>query len=134
MRLTFVDTGLLIAAARGKEELAAKAMNILDDPGRRFASSILVKLETIPKPAFNKRTAEKEFYDVFFATVSTWATIDEALLKLAFDEACKVGLSAMDSLHVAAARQTQSDELVTTEKETKPLHRTTLIRITTIQS
>ena len=30
------------------------------------------------------------------------------------------GLAAMDALHVAAALQIQADELITTEKQTKP--------------
>ncbi|NCR04519.1 MAG: type II toxin-antitoxin system VapC family toxin [Microcystis aeruginosa LG13-03] len=31
------------------------------------------------------------------------------------------GLAAMDALHVAAALQIQADELITTEKPTKPI-------------
>ncbi len=32
------------------------------------------------------------------------------------------GLAAMDALHVAAALQIQADELISTEKQTKPNH------------
>jgi hypothetical protein len=38
MIITFVDAGVLIAAARGHANVSAKAMAILDDPNRSFAS------------------------------------------------------------------------------------------------
>jgi predicted nucleic acid-binding protein len=58
MRLTFVDAGVLIAAARGGSEQAARAMEILDDPDREFAASPFLRLEVLPQATFNKRTAE----------------------------------------------------------------------------
>jgi predicted nucleic acid-binding protein len=42
------------------------------------------------------------------------------------------GLAAMDALHVAAALQIQADELITTEKQTKPMHRVREIQIVSI--
>ncbi len=48
MKRTFVDSGVLIAAARGNEDVARQAMAVLDDPEREFASSPLVKLEVLP--------------------------------------------------------------------------------------
>jgi hypothetical protein len=47
MKRTFIDTGVLIAAARGQNDVAVRAMAILDDPNREFASSIFVKLEVL---------------------------------------------------------------------------------------
>ena len=41
--LTFIDTGVLITAARGQGDAALRAMDILDDPGRTFASSRFVQ-------------------------------------------------------------------------------------------
>ncbi len=38
----------------------------------------------------------------------------------------------MDALHVAAALQIQADELITTEKPTKPMHRVREIQIVSI--
>lgn len=35
MKLTFVDAGVLIAAARGSDDVARRAMEVLDDPDRR---------------------------------------------------------------------------------------------------
>lgn len=51
---TFIDSGVLIAAARGRSEQSKRAMQILDDPSREFVSSPFVKLEILPKAIFNK--------------------------------------------------------------------------------
>ena len=109
-------------------------VELLDGGGSRtFASSIFVRLETIPKATFfRSRDIERMFYNRFFATVSKWPTIDDEVMRVAFDEACKTGLSAMDSLHVACAYQLGCDELVTTEKVDKPIHRTRLVRVLAI--
>jgi hypothetical protein len=47
MTITVVDAGVLIAAARGSIDVSARAMAILDDPDRSFASSEFVRLEVI---------------------------------------------------------------------------------------
>ena len=108
-------------------------MQVLDDPDRAFASSVFVKLETLPKATFNRQRAERKFYNTFFDEISKWAEVDDALVQAAFDVACKVGLSAMDALHVAAAHQVGANELVTAGKPTKPLLRVTLMPVVTIQ-
>jgi hypothetical protein len=59
----FVDAGVLIAAARGGNVQAARAMEILDDPEREFAASVFLQLEVLPQAVFNKRVAESAFYD-----------------------------------------------------------------------
>jgi predicted nucleic acid-binding protein len=74
VKRTFVDAGVLIAAARGGNVQAARAMEIFDDPEREFAASTFLRLEVLPQAVFNKRVAEAEFYEAFFATVSHWAT------------------------------------------------------------
>ena len=70
MTITFVDAGVLIAAARGQADVSARAMAILDDPNRSFASSNFVRLEVLPKALFNRKTTEAEFYNEFFRAVS----------------------------------------------------------------
>ncbi|HXH39143.1 MAG TPA: hypothetical protein VNN08_10990 [Thermoanaerobaculia bacterium] len=45
MKLTFVDAGVLIAAARGGNIQAGRAMEISDDPEREFAASPFLLLE-----------------------------------------------------------------------------------------
>jgi hypothetical protein len=131
-RLVFVDTGVLIAAARGTDEVARRAIEVLDDPDARFVSSQFVKLETLPKSLYNKQSAEADFYAAFFDSVTAWARPDEALTEMAYAEAVQHGLSALDALHVVAASILNADELVTTEGISKPLHRTRRVKVRTI--
>jgi predicted nucleic acid-binding protein len=134
MKRTFVDAGVLIAAARGTDAVSVSAMEILDDPDREFASGVFVKLELLPKSIFNKKQAEVDFYMAFFDVVAHWATDLDAIAEEAYREACALGLAAMDALHVAAARSTGADEFVTTEKAGKPIHRVKSLAIVSIHS
>ena len=129
--LTFVDAGVLIAAARGTGIKVVTAFSVLDDPDREFASSVFVQLEVLPKAAYNKRRAEENFYKSFFAAVARWADPTDTLndsLKVA----STYGLSALDGLHVTAALGVRADEIVTTEGATKPIHRAQGIRIVSV--
>ena len=128
---TFVDSGVLITAARGSGESAYNALAILDDPEREFVSSFFIRLEVIPKPSYFNRESELSFYNNFFDAVAIWAD-PKGILDHAFSTACTFGLSVVDSLHVAAALSAGATESVTTELPTKPLHRVTDIRVTTI--
>lgn len=130
---TFVDAGLLIAAARGKDDVAGHAMGVLDDPDREFVSSDFVRLEVVPKPAFHKQHEELSFYEAFFAAVVEMVHSSHGLVASAEAEACRWGLSAIDALHVIAASEGRADELVTTEGRGKPLLRTTSVRVKTIR-
>jgi predicted nucleic acid-binding protein len=134
MTITYIDAGMLIAAARGENEIARRAVEILDDPEREFASSIFVKLEVLPKPIYYGQQPEAEFYQAFFDSVSHWASSLETIGEDAYQEACASGLAAMDALHVAAARAAGATELVTTERSEKPLHRVKGIQIVSIYS
>jgi len=133
-RKTFVDAGVLIAAARGKDAEAAQAMRILDDPNREFVSSPFLKLEILPKPIYEKRHAEVEFYQAFFDAVVHWADSVEDITRDAYVEASKCGLSAMDALHVAAAASAGAVDLITTEKAEKPIHRVNSVKVLSIHS
>jgi len=132
MKITFIDSGVLIAAARGAGEVARRAVEVLDDPDRAFASSVFVRLEVLPKALYNNNRAEAEFYEAFFAAVSHWAEPIERITADAYPEAVKSGLSAVDALHIAAAVAVGADELVTTEKHGKPIHRATSVSVRTI--
>ena len=50
---TYLDTGVLIAAWRGTEEVANKAMAVLDDMKREFIFSEVLRLEIMPKTLCN---------------------------------------------------------------------------------
>ena len=76
-KLTSVDSGVLIAAARGNKDVARRALAILDDPNRSFASKGLVRLEVLPKALRRRREAEARFCEAFFQSVTAWATLAE---------------------------------------------------------
>jgi predicted nucleic acid-binding protein len=130
---TFLDSGVLMAAARGTDDTALLALQILDDPDRKFVSSVFVKLEVLPKAIYNGFKEEAAFYQSFFENdVEIWVSLSDELAELAQQQAEKFGLSAMDFLHVAAAISAGADEFVTTEKLGKPLHRVKDFRIISV--
>ncbi|MBI4083107.1 MAG: PIN domain-containing protein [Candidatus Lambdaproteobacteria bacterium] len=128
----FIDAGVLIAAARGTDDLARRAIGILDDPDVEYGSSIFVQLEVLPKAIYNGQTTEAEFYETYFQSVGAWAVPDEQLAKTALSEGTVCGLSAIDALHVASAVRIGAIEFVTSEKSDKPLHRTRTIAVRSI--
>ena len=133
-RLIYVDSGVLLAAARGVDEIAQEAFAVLDDPDAQFASSIFVKLEVLPKALYNRRFAEAQFYETFFAATAVWSEPTPQLTQTAFDIAATLGLSAMDALHVAAAIAVNADQLVTSERASSPLLRVRMLSVRTIHS
>lgn len=133
MTRTYIDSGVLIAAARGTSRLAERALAVLSDTaGREFVSSDYIKLEILPKPTYFGRQEEVRFYEAYFARVSSWLSFESAHLDAAFDEACRSGLSGVDAIHVVVATLGGCDELITTEKPTSAIHRTALLRIVSI--
>lgn len=130
--MTFVDAGVLIAAARGIDRAAIRAIEILEDPKRSFASSVFVRLEVLPKALFYKKTQEAALYEAFFEKVDAWAAVDEALTGRAMTIATRFGLSALDALHLTAAMAIGVDEIVTSERPSRPIHRFTELVVKTI--
>jgi len=130
---TFIDSGVLLAAFKAAGELAENALAVLGDAERRFVSSDFVRLELLPKPICYGNDAERLFYETFFANVEQLVQASALLVEAAEREAEAVGLSALDALHIAAAKQTACDEFVTAEKSTKPLFRVAGLRVTTIR-
>ena len=117
---TYIDSGILIAAARGNGKLAQAALDVLRDTNaREFVSSDYVKLEVIPKPTYFGRDVEVAFYNAFFSKVSECLSFDVVHLRAAFEEACKSGLQAYGAIHVIIAAISGCDELITTEKPTR---------------
>lgn len=132
MKVTFVDAGVLIAAARGGAEQAARALEILDDPEREFAGSLFLRLEVLPQAIFNKRKVEVAFYEAFFSAVTRWATDLQEIAETAEREASTYGVQAMDAFHVAAAKSAGAEELITTEKPSRSIHRARSVSVVTI--
>jgi predicted nucleic acid-binding protein len=134
MTLTFVDAGVLIAAARGNQAVSDAALAVLIDPDREFAASLYLRLEVMPKPLFHRRSAEVAFYERFFLAVSHWIDTSGELVERAYREACAAGLGALDALHLVAAIDAGATEFITTEKRTTLANRVTSITVVTIRS
>lgn len=132
MTLTFVDAGVLIAAARGNHAASPAALAILSDPNRLFVASHFLQLEVLPKPTYFGQAAEVAFYQTYFGVVHVWVLSSPALVRLALQLASQHGIAAMDALHVAAAQIVKADEFVTTEQPTKPMFRAPSPRIISI--
>jgi predicted nucleic acid-binding protein len=128
MLRTFLDAGVLIAAARSAGVDRERALRVLDDPGRIFLTSAFVYLEVIPKTVFFDRPLERTFYERYFSN-AVWFTDLKRIETTARHEAAKCGLGAMDALHLAAAHLSRADEFVTTEKPEKAVHRCELIKV-----
>ncbi len=62
---------------------------------------------------------EAKFYETFLAACCATVKSSEGLVQNAFDEASTNGPSAVDALHIAAAREGNCSEFVTAEKEEK---------------
>ena len=89
MKRTYIDSGVLIAAARGNGKLAERALGVISDSqSREFVCSDYVKLEVVPKPTYYGRTEEVRFYETFFETVVAWLPFSAEHLHNAFTEAC----------------------------------------------
>ncbi len=128
MILTFFDSGVLIAGANGLPEEKARALDVLRDPARMFLTSPFLHLEVVPKAEFHKNRLEERFYKTYFSNAQ-WYNDVANIVELARKECSKSGLNAMDALHVAAAHLLHADEFITTEKPTKSIYRTSLVKV-----
>jgi predicted nucleic acid-binding protein len=126
MLRTFLDSGVLLAGARGSGKDQHRALRILEDPNRAFVTSPFIHLELVPKAVYYKKRLEKSFYDEYFQAAE-WIRDLERIEALAQTEAARSGLAAMDALHVAAAHLDGADEFITTERIGKPIYRSSLI-------
>jgi len=122
----------LIYASRGSDEASKLALPFLSAADRKFVSSDYVRLEVLPKAMFHKNKAEVEFYEGFFKLNARIVSTSEELVNLAMEEACANGITGMDALHIAAAIFGGAEELITSERVTKPIHRTRRLRVVSI--
>jgi predicted nucleic acid-binding protein len=126
---TFLDSGVLLTAWKGKDPEAA--LSVIEDPARQFYSSYLVRLELLPKASYEKRVAEVEFYELHWKRLKGEEPLSRALGREAFGLAKRYGLAAVDALHIAAAIRQGVDEFITSELPGKPLFR---VKELTVQS
>jgi predicted nucleic acid-binding protein len=134
MITTYIDSGVLIAAARGDAELSLLALSYLADPNREYITSDYVRLEVLPKALFHRRQEEVDFYNQFFQLNTRTIPTSVALLKYALEEACDTGIHGLDAVHIACAVFAGAEEFITSEKQTKPIHRTQKVRVISIHS
>lgn len=129
MTITYIDSGVLVAASRGVDELSEHAISTLASPERELASSSFIKLEVLSKANYSRQTEEIEFYKTFFSAVKYWADDLEKVIKDSYTISCQYGLAAMDALHLASAISVGAEEFITTENPTKPMYRITEIKV-----
>jgi predicted nucleic acid-binding protein len=126
---TFLDSGVLLAAYKTERSDSDLALGIFEDGNRELVTSDLVRLEIIPQAAYHKQKDEVEFLETCLSFAKVVAPTDQQLVASAEQFASRYGLHAIDALHVAAAIATGCVELITTERPTKPLFRTSEIRV-----
>ena len=133
MTRTFLDSGVLLTAWRGKE-CCDQALAVMEDGSREFCTAQLVKLELLPKPAFFKQKLETEFYGTYFAQVEHEEPLSEALGKEAMALASTHGIAAADALNLCAALRLGAEEFITSEKPGKPMFSVAGIRVISLHS
>jgi predicted nucleic acid-binding protein len=132
---TFLDSGVLLTAWRGGSSAAAQAaLAIMADDQRDFVTSDNVKLELLPKPTFERRRVEAEFYEAHFDMTSRSEPFSRDLGRAAMALAQQHGLSAGDALNLAAAIRQSADEFITSELPGKPIFRVDRIRVLSLQT
>ena len=122
MARIFIDSGVLVAAARGEAVLKDAARRLLADPSHRFLTSGFVYLETATKAKFQQRTLELSSYEAFFLQAE-WESDAQRILDAGTELAAQYGLGPLDALHAAAAVLLRADALVTVEKPGKSIYR-----------
>ena len=133
MTKTFLDSGVLLTAWRGKE-CADQALSVLEDATREFVSSQMVRLELLPKPKFFKQSLEVEFYETHLVRV----VVEEPLSCDLGDEAMALasthGVAAADAINVRSAIRLGAEEFITSQKPGKPVFRVPGIKIVSLHS
>lgn len=130
MLVTYLDSGVLIALAQGAEARHDAARRLVADPARSFVSSDMNWLETMPHAAFQGGSKVSAIYQAYFTKrVANFVMIDAVLVLRARAIALETGIGGADAIHAAAALRGGADELITTEKATKPLFRLVGIKV-----
>ena len=89
---TYLDAGVLIAAARSATRLSVSALAILDDTSREFVASEYLKLEILPKAYYHRSLTETTFYKEFFSSAATMVPFDAVHFEPAMKYAYQFGL------------------------------------------
>lgn len=134
MKRTYIDANVLIAAFRGEEKVAERALKVLDDPDRALVVSDYLRLEVLPKPRFHNKQEEVEFMQAVFENAAEKVSTSDELTERAVELASRYDMTPIDALHVGAAVLAGVDELVTMENPTKPMCRVSEVEVVSIHS
>lgn len=134
MKRTYIDANVLIAAFQGEDQVAQRALRVLDDPDRKLVVSDYLRLEVLPKPTFHKRREEIAFMQAVFDGAAENLDTSPELTGCALEYASKYDMTPIDALHVGAAAVAGVDELVTLEKPTKPICNVKEVKVVSIHS
>ena len=85
---TFLDSGVLITAARSRGAGQQIALSILRDSNRIFLTTPFLALEVVPKAAFNKQELELLFYERYLAAATAYRGLNR-IEKVAREEAAR---------------------------------------------
>lgn len=129
----FLDSGILIGAFNGEPEVRDGAIVVLSNPSLEFWYNPLLKLEVTLQPTFRRRRVELEFYEDYFRSANCFGDLDR-MLEVGSEEAARHGIAVVDALHVASASLSHCAALITTEKSTKPIFRTKLVKVLGVSS
>ncbi|MGA3203068.1 MAG: hypothetical protein ABSF12_11320 [Bryobacteraceae bacterium] len=129
----FLDAGVLIGAFKGEPDVREPAFAILGCPLLEFWYSPLLHLEVTLQAVHHKQAEELKFYDEYFGHANMYGGLDRTF-EIAAPDAKRHGIPVVDALHVAAANLSRCAALITTEKPTKPLFRTSLVKVVSLQA
>ena len=132
MKRTYVDSNVLIAAASRKGPFVSESLDLLDDAGREFVSSIYVQIEVYPYARKHRLPVELRFFDRFFDGVAAWPADYERVSGRAIEILSRFPISTLDALHVACAMDLGTDEMVTLEGAHKGICKTKLLDVITL--
>lgn len=127
----FLDAGVLIAAFQGERQLRECALAILSQPLFEFWYNPLLRMEVTLQPAYQHRHVQLNFYNTYFQHASCFGDLNR-MFEIGAQESVKHGIAVVDALHVATAHLAKCSALVTTEKPTKPMFRTSLVKVVSI--
>jgi hypothetical protein len=124
----FVDSGVVILAARGESPSREAALRLLEDPSAHFLTSPFIYLEIVPQAAFHRRDVELDFYQVYFRYAESCEDTAQ-IVQHAVRTSTRCGIAPMDALHVAAANLMQANLLITAEKPGKSIYRADNVQV-----
>lgn len=129
----YLDTCVLRLAYEGQEDdVSKRAMEELNREDATFLYSRISELELLPNPTRNKRASEVEYFTTYFQSAEYVECTQESM-RVALEDACRVGMAAADALHVGCAATGNADELVTAESVDKALPKATVVTVRSIR-